>query len=69
MWRRSEDANWTSSLKDFDESAMLDSVGAFAVEKPFWPTGACNNCFENFKIRDRDIRGGKEIRTHPKFSS
>jgi len=48
------------SLKDFDDdSVMLDSVGAFAVEQPFCPRGACNNCFKRqFKIED--MKKGKK---------
>ena len=50
--RRNEDVNWKPILKGddvVDDSAMFDSVGAFVVEKPFCPRGACDNCFEIFR--------------------
>ena len=49
--RRNEDVNWTPIPKDSDDSAMFDSVvGAYAVEQPFCPRGACDNCFEIFSV-------------------
>ena len=30
--KRNEDVNWTPALKRSDDSAVFDSVGAFAVE-------------------------------------
>ena len=51
--RRSEDVNWTPVLKGSDDSAMIDSGGAFAVEQPFCPRGACDNCFEKLEFQIR----------------
>ena len=38
--------NWTPSLKGSDDSAILDSVGAFPVE-PHFVHQRSDNCFEN----------------------
>ena len=44
--RRNEVVNWMPILKGYDDSAMVDSVVAFAVEQPFCPRGACDNYFK-----------------------
>ena len=48
--RKNEDVNWTPIRKGSDNSAMFDSVGAFAVERPFCPRDACDNYFKKLKI-------------------
>lgn len=64
--KKREDVNWTSVLKGSDDSAKSDSLVAFAVEQPFCPRGACDNCFEKIKIPDK--KEELKIRTHPRSS-
>ena len=48
--RRNEDAYWMPILKGSDDSAVIGFVVAFAVEQPFCPRGACDNCSNKFRF-------------------